>query len=162
MKPAKNIDAASVPYAKRGNIALLIIGLVLTEFLAVSAFQHTYLFWLNGEAEYGADIANFPDGFFIVHVTFGGIALAIGAFQFWPKWRSRHPRLHRGVGLVYVGSVILSAITSFPVAWTSFAGPAANSGLSVLGALWLITTYVAFVAIREGRFNDHWSWMVRS
>lgn len=162
MEPAKNLDGANHPYAKRGKIALLIIGLVLVEFLAVSAFQHTYRFWLTGEAEYGVDILNFPDGFFIVHVTSGGIALAIGAFQFWPRWRSRHPRLHRGVGLIYVGSVILSAIASFPVAWTSFAGPAANSGLSILGALWLIATIIAFVAILKGRFNDHWRWMVRS
>jgi ABC-type Fe3+-siderophore transport system permease subunit len=44
-----------------------------------------------------------------VHAFFGAIAMVVAAFQFSNRLRSRHLRLHRVLGYIYVTSVFISA-----------------------------------------------------
>jgi uncharacterized membrane protein len=98
----------------------------------------------------------------LFHLAAGGIALATGALQFSARLRARHARLHRTLGKVYVVAATLSGISSLLLAPVSSGGLAAHFGFGMLGALWLVTTWTAYLHARNGRFAAHRTWMIRS
>ena len=103
---------------------------------------------------------------FFPHALAGLTALCIGPFQFSTRLRKRRLGLHRILGKVYIGSVVLSALTSLiisrhldivdqPESWI-FAETSAQAGL------WLLTTLAAFLTARNRHIAVHRQWMIRS
>src|SRR4029077_13632531 len=54
---------------------------------------------------------------FILHTTFGGLALLLAPWQFITALRTRWPALHRWIGRFYVGCCLISHLAAFPVAF---------------------------------------------
>ena len=104
-----------------------------------------------------------PAGWFlVVHAFFGILAMAVAAFQFSNRMRTRHLRVHRILGYVYVTSVFISAPFAVIVALRipkSFSLIAANC-MQSFG--WLVTTAIAFYCVRTGNISQHRRWMIRS
>lgn len=98
----------------------------------------------------------------LLHVGGGVTALAVGPWQFVSRLRSRHPRVHRAMGRVYVVAVLAAAAGGLLLAPLSMGGPLAHIGFSVLAVVLLLTTGAAFVSILRRRIDDHRAWMVRS
>lgn len=97
-----------------------------------------------------------------VHAFFGAIAMAVAAFQFSNRLRSRYLRLHRVLGYVYVTSVFISAPFAVVVALKipkSFSLVAANC-MQSFG--WFVSTAIAFYCVRSGNIALHRRWMIRS
>jgi uncharacterized membrane protein len=97
-----------------------------------------------------------------VHAFFGVIAMAVAAFQFSNRLRARYLRLHRGLGYVYVTSVLISAPFAVVVAMKipkPFSLVAANC-MQAFG--WVVTTSIAFYCVRSGNIAMHRRWMIRS
>ncbi|MEO6285283.1 MAG: DUF2306 domain-containing protein [Dyadobacter sp.] len=99
---------------------------------------------------------------FYTHISFGGLALLTGWPQFHGGLRNRYRRLHRYVGTIYVGAVILSAIAGLGIGWVATGGPIAASGFLLLGSIWLSTTLLSYRAIRKGQVNRHRTLMMYS
>jgi len=103
---------------------------------------------------------------FLPHALAGLTALLIGPFQFSTRLRQRNLTLHRILGKVYVGAVILAAPTALIISWHLdkvdqpetyiFAETCAQAGL------WLITTIAAFITARNRHIATHRQWMIRS
>lgn len=98
---------------------------------------------------------------FVVHVVTGSYALLLGALQMHQPLRNSHRNLHRLFGRVYVGLVIVSALTSLSL----------DPRLTIYGteilrplaaALWLGTTALGVIAIRRRDISSHRRWMIRS
>lgn len=100
--------------------------------------------------------------FFYQHIVGGALALLTGWTQFSKKWRARHIGFHRFLGKVYVTAVMLSGIAGTYLAFYATGGAIAGFGFGALGVLWLSTTAMAFVSIRQGRVQKHEQWMIRS
>jgi uncharacterized membrane protein len=99
---------------------------------------------------------------FVLHTTFGGLALLLGPWQFVARLRRHYPRAHRSIGRCYVLCCLIAGIAAYPVAFGTMAGPVAAWGFSCMATAWLAATLLAFAAIRRGRVAEHRRWMVLS
>lgn len=97
----------------------------------------------------------------VPHVLAAGIAFLIGFLQFSRRLRDRTPRVHRTLGLVYVGGTLLGAPAAVVLGARS-ACVLCRPPLVLLGVLWLATTVAAFVAARGHDFATHRAFMIRS
>jgi uncharacterized membrane protein len=97
----------------------------------------------------------------LAHGIPGALALLLGAFQFSNRLRQRHLQLHRVLGRIYVGCVVISAPVaiavslSLPIMTLTMASIIQASG-------WLLTTATGLYCIRTGRIQQHREWMMRS
>ena len=98
----------------------------------------------------------------VPHIAAGLFALLIGPLQFWPRMRRDYLQVHRIAGRLYVLAIIVGSLSSFGLASTITGRPAYAMGLAALGVAWLVTTGMAFVAIRKKNIVQHRQWMVRS
>jgi Predicted membrane protein (DUF2306) len=99
---------------------------------------------------------------FILHTSFGGLALLLAPWQFVGGLRRSYPRVHRWIGRAYVAAVAISGVAAYPVAFGTFAGPIASAGFALMATAWLGTTLVAWRAVRQRRYAVHRRWMIRS
>lgn len=100
-------------------------------------------------------------GFLAAHAFFGGLAILLGVFQFSNRLRARYLKTHRTLGYIYVVSVFISAPLAIPVAMRiDTKSLVAASVVQSFG--WVVTTAIAFYAIRHGNIAAHRRWMIRS
>ncbi|WP_320068813.1 DUF2306 domain-containing protein [Micromonospora sp. RTGN7] len=97
------------------------------------------------------------------HIIGASIALAAGVLQLWRGLRTRHPRVHRTVGRVYVFAGVIPA-TSFALLVEAFYPFSVATAISqvALSLLWLGVTLFGFALRRQGRIAEHRRWMFRS
>ena len=97
----------------------------------------------------------------VPHGLAGAVALFLGASQFSTRLRQRHARLHRVMGRCYVIGVAIAA--PMAIYLTLHHNALASQVAIITTALsWLLTTGVAFQAIRQRDFLRHQQWMMRS
>jgi hypothetical protein len=100
---------------------------------------------------------------FFIHVFTSLFALAAGFTQFAPGLLRKWPVVHRWVGRIYGADVVLVTGTASLI-MASFAngGITSRAAFTVLAALWISTTAIAYRAIRRRRWKEHRDWMMRS
>jgi uncharacterized membrane protein len=118
-----------------------------------------YFVW--SEASYGAyywprKTVVFP------HILMAISAILIGPFQFLSRIRNGYPKVHRILGRIYVVSALLGSASGMVMAIISSRGLVNDTGLFGLGLAGLLTTSMAYIAIRNRNFIQHKQWMVRS
>jgi hypothetical protein len=141
-------------YLKRLFLALVAVGAIAFFLLAaVKYFNFTEssytIWWVN----------RWP---LLFHVIAGSIAMFAGPVQFIAAIRNRYLRVHRAIGALYVGSVILGSLSGYYLAFNSVVGPLLGYSLVVLSTAWLATTLVALACILQYRVAEHRLWMTRS
>jgi hypothetical protein len=146
--------------SRTGSIAKVLWLLVLAiGAYFVLAYVARYLVQWN-ETTYGSFWPRL--GYFVPHMLGGLVAIVLGPLQFWPRIRNRHPKVHRVTGRVYLSGVLVSALGGIGLALTT-AGPVAYAaGLFALSVAWLLTSSMAFFAIKRRDFVQHKEWMIRS
>jgi uncharacterized membrane protein len=97
-----------------------------------------------------------------VHVAASGIAMLLGAFQFFKPLRRKAPSLHRWTGRVYILACVVGGLAGGVIALSSTAGPIAGWGFFMLAVLWVPFTLMAWVSAMRRDFNAHERWMIRS
>ncbi|HSI19923.1 MAG TPA: DUF2306 domain-containing protein [Sphingomonas sp.] len=95
------------------------------------------------------------------HVAGGMIAFLAAPFQFSATFRRRWPAAHRWVGRTYMVAVVVSSILSIYIV-LAFELQANWWVMGTMGALWLVTTLFAWLAIRNGNVTQHRLWIGRS
>jgi uncharacterized membrane protein len=102
-------------------------------------------------------------GGLVPHMTGGLVAISTGLIQLWLGLTHRTGSLHRNLGRVYLAGVAVGSAGAFYLALTIerryFAYPA---GLFMLGTAWVLTTWMAYAAIRRRAIERHQEWMIRS
>ena len=99
---------------------------------------------------------------FYTHIILGGLALLIGWLQFSKKLRAKNLKLHRVVGKVYVVSVLFSGLASLYIAYFATGGIISILGFMGLGVVWLYTTTLSYMSIKEGNIKRHQKFMIYS
>lgn len=101
-------------------------------------------------------------GWLLVHIAGGTVALLVGPLQLWLGLSGRHVDGHRRLGLVYLGSIAISAPAAVYLALHTPFGWVFGMGLLGLAGAWILTTALAVAAIRRGQVQQHREWMIRS
>lgn len=133
---------------------------VLATFVALYAFIGILAPGLRPELI--ADIFAYNALLAVGHFGGGGVAIVAGALQFSTRVRIETPRLHRRIGKVYVGAVLISGTAGFLLAFTSQGGATAHFGFGMLGVLWVSSALVAWRTAVRGEYATHRAWMIRS
>jgi uncharacterized membrane protein len=137
-------------------------GLLALLALAISAYALMLVVLPAARAPFVRErFSVFPLAAYAHHLG-GALALAVGPFQFLSRLRAKRPGLHRGLGRVYVVSVLSSAAGGFVLAFVSQAGMAAHLGFAGLAAAWFATGTIAYRRIRVRDVAGHRDWMLRS
>ena len=97
-----------------------------------------------------------------VHVLSGILALGTGPFQFVGWIRRRFLKVHRILGVVYVGSATGLGLTGLVLAPTAYTGAVTGLAFALLGLATLFTTWTAVRMVLIGRIGEHRRWMIRS
>lgn len=98
----------------------------------------------------------------VVHVAGGVTALALGAFQFIPIWRTGRFRAHRWIGRAYVLGCMVGGVAGLVLAFGSWAGPVATAGFGIGAVVWIWLNAMGWRAAVRGEFDAHRRWMIRS
>ncbi len=100
----------------------------------------------------------------IGHLTTAIIAVVLGPFQFWTRFRNRNIKLHRTLGKTYIISIIITSICATYLAWNTAVKIHFTYALTLqVGAvIWFITVAMAYRTIRLKRIQQHKEWMIRS
>ena len=97
-----------------------------------------------------------------LHICGAALALAVGPFQFLPRLRRGHARVHRTIGGAYLAGATVGGLGGLGMASTAYTGTVAAIGFTSLAVLWLACTWTGLAMVMRGRIADHRRWMVRS
>ena len=97
-----------------------------------------------------------------VHIAASGVALVLGAFQFFKPLRRNAPALHRWMGRIYILACVVGGVAGGVIALSSTAGPIAGWGFLMLAIFWVPFTLLALAAAMRKDFAAHERWMIRS
>lgn len=97
-----------------------------------------------------------------MHLGGGMIALLVGPGQLWLGHKNRKIEVHRKLGLVYMGAIAVSVTAAFYLATHTALGWVFGAGLMGLAIAWIVTTGMAYVAVRRSLLDQHQEWMIRS
>ncbi|HEU4886350.1 MAG TPA: DUF2306 domain-containing protein [Thermoanaerobaculia bacterium] len=99
----------------------------------------------------------------LLHVVPGTLFLIVASMQFSRFIRSRYVRVHRWTGrlLLIIGSVIAVTGLFFGVA-IPFGGMGERVIIATVSVWFLIALSKGFIAIRNGRQDEHRRWMIRA
>lgn len=92
---------------------------------------------------------------FYAHITFAGLALLLGPFQFSAALRARHVRVHHAVGRAYIISCLIGGVAAFVMSFFSSVGLLGFFGFGTLAVLWIAVTVTAYRAIRRRDVASH-------
>lgn len=100
----------------------------------------------------------------IGHISGGLVALALGPFQFSKRFRNKFMTTHRWLGRIYLTAILIGAISSTYLAWTSAFSINFSwaFGLQALAFAWILTASMAYFSVIRGRILQHKEWMIRS
>ncbi len=101
-------------------------------------------------------------GWVLLHIASGTVALLTGPVQLWLGLSDRRLDIHRRLGQVYMAAIAVSSVAAFYLATHTDGGWVFGAGLFGLGVAWLVTTGMAYVAIRKYLIDQHREWMIRS
>jgi uncharacterized membrane protein len=98
----------------------------------------------------------------VLHIAGGITALTVGLVQLWLGLTNRVAALHRAVGKLYVGVIVIASSAGFYLALTIPGNAPYAAGLFFLCVAWVVTTSMAVLAIRRRNLLQHREWMMRS
>lgn len=98
----------------------------------------------------------------LIHVLLAIVPLFLGPWLFHPALRKDHLSLHRMLGKIYIFTCLISAATSFPLAFAHPAGAWPRAGFGLLALAWFGFTYLAYTYARQKNLVQHRRWMFRS
>jgi uncharacterized membrane protein len=102
----------------------------------------------------------------VLHIIAVTIYCVLGAFQFSPGIRRKHPRWHRVAGRMLVATGLVVAVSALWMATTYAIVPADDALLHAFrllaGAGMALSLVLGFVLIRRGEVEHHQAWMRRA
>ncbi len=136
-------------------ITLFYFAFAVDQFLAEFNFQYS-----NSVRE-GLKERNTPIGF-LIHTSAGSIGFLAGIFQFNSWIRVNYSAAHKLIGWIYVITILTTSLTGIWIS-VSFEVPTlAKAVFWVIGVVWFISTFAAFLFAIKKKFVPHRNWMIRS
>ncbi|AOJ11840.1 DUF2306 domain-containing protein [Burkholderia mayonis] len=160
-------DAVSVA---RAEPTLERLSGVSDELWALSLFSTAKRFTDSKLMEQGIYYATMPKSNQVaiaVHVLFSVFCVMFGGLQFWPAFRKRFMKVHRGIGAIYIATVPVAVVAA--LCYMALTPPhhiydhlVAWVALWVFGVLALVSITMAIRALKARRIFEHQAWMALS
>ena len=100
---------------------------------------------------------------FYLHVIGAPLAILLGTIQAMGRYHAKWPRLHQRLGRAYVGIILFAAGPGGMVmAFYAKGGLWGKTSFLLLSGLWLMSTFLGYLAILRRDFSRHRNWMYRS
>lgn len=100
---------------------------------------------------------------FYVHVITSCLCLIAGFTQFSNSFLRNYPQLHRYLGMLYVGVILIfSGPSGFIMSIFANGGLLSQFAFLTLSTLWLLFTWLAYSYARKGDFINHRKYVIRS
>ncbi|WP_020620030.1 DUF2306 domain-containing protein [Paenibacillus daejeonensis] len=96
------------------------------------------------------------------HIIVACVAMIAGAIGFSERLRRRRPDIHRIVGYLYVGAVMLVVLSSGYMAPYATGGKMNSVAFNMMNLFWPAMTVWAVLQIRKKRLASHRRWNIRS
>ncbi len=91
-----------------------------------------------------------------IHLTAALGALVLGPWVIWARLgRTRRPRLHRALGMVWVALMVVTALSAIFIRDFSLPNLAGYTPIHLLVPVSLITLFVAFRQLYRGHIRSH-------
>jgi MFS family permease len=94
-------------------------------------------------------------GWLLLHIAGGMIALLAGPVQLWLGLSDRRMDLHRRLGVAYIAGIAIGVTGAVALAVQTDLGWVFGAGLLGLSLAWVVTTGLAFAAIRQSLVEQH-------
>lgn len=155
---------ATAPFAMRRPTNWLLVTVLAVAAAGIAWFvSHRLHYYMDFSAESYSDYFWSRRAGLIPHIFGGLVAISAGLVQIWLGFTNRVNKLHRALGKVYAGGVLVGSLGGFYVALTIPPGSMVYSvGLFMLCVAWVLTTGMALWSIRNRRLPLHRDWMLRS
>jgi Predicted membrane protein (DUF2306) len=98
----------------------------------------------------------------LTHIAGGLVALLTGPVQLWLGLANQRMDLHRKLGLLYISGMSVGSIGAIGLSVQTDFGWVFGAGLFSLAIAWILTTGLAFIAIRKTNVQQHKEWTIRS
>jgi len=100
---------------------------------------------------------------FYIHVFSSPIVILSGLLQFNRRILNKRPKIHRGLGYVYVITVLLiSGPAALVMSFYANGGRIAQTSFVLLTFFWIFTTLMSFLRVKKGDYLSHTKWNIRS
>lgn len=100
---------------------------------------------------------------FFSHVYTSIFVLIFGLTQFSKSVRARFPKIHKYLGKLYIGLVLLVASPSgLIMAFYANGGFWSQLSFTLQAVLWFLFTFLAYKYVKEGKWKLHQKFMIRS
>jgi uncharacterized membrane protein len=132
-------------------MALLILGVMWTD--------ERFLF--DPKDEEWAHIEPFK-WLLLVHGLAGATALFIGPFQFSERLRRGNAKLHRTMGKIYIGAVVIAAPMAIYIGYFDGDSPASSAEGWAQAGGWFLCAVLAYVFAVKRNIPRHRQWVARS
>jgi hypothetical protein len=134
----------------------------LAAFLSAGVAAYAYVVLPLGGSPSPGVLANlFARPWLLAHVAGAGTALLVVSLQLLPAIRRRRA-IHRWIGRVYGGAVVIGGAAGLALSVGTTAGPVAGLGFGLLAVVWIYVTGQGWLTARARRFDEHRRWMIRS
>lgn len=110
----------------------------------------------------GLESFNLAHTAFVTHTLSASLALLLGPWQFLQRLRSSRPIVHRYIGRIYAGAIVVAWAASIPIAMNAHTGAVAGAAFLTLGFTWVVATVNGVRLARNREFLRHREWMLRS
>lgn len=128
--------------------------------VAAYAFAYLYLEFRSNDAfaiQFAVSGLDVPAHFFV-----GGLALLLAPLQLSSRLRNWMPALHRQLGWLYAGAVLLGSVAGLSLAMHAQGGLPARVVFVALAVLWPCVTAIGIRHAIAGDIVRHRRWMCRS
>jgi hypothetical protein len=98
----------------------------------------------------------------VAHIGGGSVALTLGMFQFSGTLRRKFVKVHRWMGRLYLGGVLVGSVGAIYMGIEVSPNKGFGIALEFLALAWLTTSGMAYVAVMRRQFAVHREWMIRS
>ena len=83
-----------------------------------------------------------------LHIVFGIVALVIGPFTLFLRFRDKNMKRHRMMGKFYMIGILFSSVSGLYLAFYATGGLVTQLGFGFLSIFWLITAFQAIAKIK--------------
>ncbi|WP_206922619.1 DUF2306 domain-containing protein [Alicyclobacillus suci] len=97
-----------------------------------------------------------------LHVISSSCTMLLGLVGLLRRPLPRFRRIHRANGYIYIVAVCIAALSAGYLAPQATGGEWTSFGFNVFEAVWVITTAIAYIKIRQQQRRAHVVWMLRS
>lgn len=141
------------------SLAILISGYSVVQYLFMDAHQAGFV---KLKLMFISTLSSFWYIMLYIHIVFSVVALVVGPFTLFTKFREKDINRHRMMGKIYLIGILFGSVSGLYLAFYATGGLVSQLGFSFLSILWLITAFQALAKIKQKKIHDHQKWMIRN